>query len=200
MNVSLDETFFGMNLSLDETFLGMNLFLRNGRLDETDQKLDESVVWMKRFWINVYFYHHKFPSMVTSVVSTEHQSQMWSPRVPRRRSVAPGTCSNTQCHSFAEHSSPLNALPVGGRGQAFQIYHSSAQDLLLSEGEDEDAIHVCRAQSSADHGGRVAAIEPNCSFGTQVAISTACMSQASTVPDPSQSLCDALVFDLTRED
>ena len=34
----------------------------------------------------------------------EHQPQMRFPRVPRRRSVEPGTCSNTQCQAFAEHT------------------------------------------------------------------------------------------------
>ena len=34
----------------------------------------------------------------------EHQSQVWLSRVPRRRSIEPGTSSNTQCQAFAEHT------------------------------------------------------------------------------------------------
>ena len=67
----------------------------------------------------------------------------------------------------------------------------------------EEAIQVHRARSSADHEGRVAVALRRTVPATTKRLRLTCrnhhrMSQASTVPGISQTLCDA--FDLTRED
>ena len=46
------------NLSLDEPVFGRTCFSRNGEWDESDQKLDEHVVWMTRFWVKMYATEH----------------------------------------------------------------------------------------------------------------------------------------------
>ena len=77
--------------------------------------------------------------------------------------------------------------------------------MLSSEGEDGEALHVCFARSSVDHGGRVAVRSSQTVPSPPKRLRLTCgnlhrLSQASTVPRPAQSLCDALEFDLTRED
>ena len=73
-----------------------------------------------------------------------------------------------------------------------------------SDGENHD-VHVCRAPTGAINCGRVAVLSSRIvpSAPKRLRLTSRNlhrMSQASTVPGPSQSLCDALEFDLTRED
>ena len=76
--------------------------------------------------------------------------------------------------------------------------------LSNTDGENHD-VHVCRARTSAIDCGRVAVLSGRIvpSAPKRLRLTSRNlhrMSQASTVPGPSQSLCDVLEFDLTRED
>ena len=103
-------------------------------------------------------------------------------------------------------------------GSSFKVVDSTSQrgqtppsisrgrfHVLSNKGEDEEAFHVCRTRSSVDHGGRVAVRSSQTVLSPPKRLRLTCgdlprLSQASTVRRPPQSLCDALEFDLTRED
>ena len=109
------------------------------------------------------------------------------------------------CESGSPWSVVARAQSRRGNFPTLPSVGSGRFDALSSEGEDEDATHVCRAHSSVDHGGRVAVRSNQIVPSAPKRLRLTCrnlhrMSQASTVPGPSQSLCDALEFDLTRED
>ena len=105
-----------------------------------------------------------------------------------------------------ESGSSFNVVDsTSQRGQTPPSISRGRFHVLSSEGEEEEVFHVCTARSSVDHRGRVVVRSSQTVPSPPKRLRLSCgdlprLSQASTVPRPPQSLCDALEFDLTRED